>query len=290
MKKVIRTVDQARGIVQVTIADERFYALPVMDDSTGLPAGYRYVPAVTWIASFYPKGTAYHRWLASQHGWNEAEAVKAAAGNKGSKVHQGCGRLLQGATLAMDEPILSPASGQPEPLSLEEYEACLSFVGWAQEAKPDPLALESVVVSEVHGYAGTLDLLCRIGTDVWLLDLKTSQDVWPEHELQVSAYKHALPSIEARLGLVDRLGLNSVRLGILQVGYLRNQRGWKLTEVEDRFDLFLAAKAIWAYETAGQAPARKDYPMALSLSMPVVVAPKRKKPAKGEAAQTEVST
>ncbi|MBI3937159.1 MAG: hypothetical protein HY323_09295 [Betaproteobacteria bacterium] len=255
MKKEIRQVDASRGIVQVTVCDERFYARPTVNPVTGIPEGYEYVPSATWICSHYPKGVGFWKWLAST-GWDEAEAIKQAAGDKGSKVHQAIGDLLAGKTIPMDAPYLNRTTGQPEPLSLEEYECLLSFKNWWATAKPEFVASEFVLWGD--GYAGTGDLFCKIDGQPWLIDVKTSQYVWPEHELQVSAYRHALPEEWDS-------PLAPPKLGILQVGYRRNERRWKLTEVADQFDLFLSAKTIWAKETAGQEPFKRDYPLEISL-------------------------
>jgi hypothetical protein len=54
-------------------------------------------------------------------------------------------------------------------------------------------------------------------------------------------------------------------LGILQVGYKRNKNGFKFTEVEDQYPLFLATREIWKKETSGQRPLQKDYPLEISL-------------------------
>lgn len=252
MKKEFRSVKD--GVVQVTIVDERWYAWTVPDPVTGLPT-YELLPSVTWICSFYPKGIGFYKWLAST-GWDEAQAIKQAAGDKGSKVHQAIADLLGGKTIPMDAAYLNQTIGQPEPLSLEEYECLLAFRNWWVATKPELMASEFVLRSQE--YAGTGDLLCRIEGQPWLIDIKTSQQVWPEHELQVSAYKHALPPEWAD---------PPPRLGILQVGYHRNERRWKLTEVKDQYDLFLAAKDIWGKETAGQEPFKRDYPIELSLDM-----------------------
>lgn len=254
MKKEIRTVKD--GIVQITSVDERWYARPTADPETGLPAKWEFVPSVTWICGFYPKGIGFYKWLANT-GWDEAEAIRQARGEKGSKVHQAVGDLLEGKTVKMDDAYINRTTGQPEELSLEEYECLMAFRDWWADAKPTLIAREFVLWGD--GYAGTGDLLCTIKGEPWLIDLKTSQYVWPEHELQVSAYKHALP---------DALSLanHAPKLGILQVGYRANKRKWKLTPVEDQYDLFLAARAIWQKETAGQEVSQKDYPLALSLA------------------------
>lgn len=85
MKKIIRITDEKRGIVQVTTSDERWYLKPSTDPVTELPV-YKPVPSSTWIAEHWPKGIGFYRWLADK-GWDEAEAIKAAAGDKGSAVH-----------------------------------------------------------------------------------------------------------------------------------------------------------------------------------------------------------
>ena len=258
MNKEIRTVKD--GIVQITTCDERWYARATNDPETGLPAKWEFVPSVTWISSFYPKGIGFYKWLAST-GWDESQAIKQAAGDRGSKVHQAVADLLDGKTVKMDDQYLNRTTGQPEELSLEEYECLMAFRDWWADAKPTLIAREFVLWGD--GYAGTGDLLCAIRNakteqyEPWLLDLKSGQYVWPEHELQVSAYKRALPPEWAAPNL---------RLGILQVGYRANKRRWKLTEIEDQYDLFLSAKAIWAKETEGQMVLQRDYPLALTLT------------------------
>jgi len=71
--KRIEIKDKSTGIVQVTIADERWYMMP--------PDYTIAVPSVTWKADYYPKGTEFYKWLAN-HGWDEAESIKKAAGIK----------------------------------------------------------------------------------------------------------------------------------------------------------------------------------------------------------------
>ena len=255
MRKEIRTVTQD-GIVQVTIADERFYGRPTTDPVTGLPSGFEWVPAVTWISSFYPKGVPFYRWLANT-GWDEAQAIKQAAGDKGSKVHQAVGDLIDGKTIPMDAAYLNRTTGQEEALTLEEYDCLLAFKAWWETVVPvKVIAREVVLWNEEYGYAGTADLVCGIKDDLWLIDLKTSQHVWPEFELQVSAYKHALPEAWAA---------EKAKLAILQVGYRLNKRRWKLTPVEDQFPLFLAARQIWQKECEGISVFKRDYPLAVAL-------------------------
>ncbi len=265
MKREIREV--GNGTFQVTAYDERWYARPAFDPATGLPASFEFVPSVTWIAGHYPKGVGFYKWLANK-GWDEAAAIREAAADKGSVVHQACADLIDGKTVALTSEYVEPSTGAPRVLALEEYEALLSFRDWWAAARPTTLLRDAVVWGD--GYAGTLDWLGTLGdpSGLWLIDFKTSSQVWPEHELQVSAYKAALldaPPSELAGRFVQE-GIPLVRLGILQLGYRLNKRKWKLTEVPDCYDLFLAARKIWEKETAGQAPTKAEYPLELTLA------------------------
>lgn len=263
MKKIIREVDVDRGIHQVTIADERWYLKSAENEVTGVPE-YIGVPSVTWITQSYPKGIGYFKWLA-ERGWDEAEAVKIAAGDKGSKVHEAIEAIMGGLEVRIDSKFLNRSTEQLEELTLEECDAILSFVKWKEEMKPEVIAFETTVFSEQYNYAGTVDFVCKIGDQLWIIDFKTSQYIWPSHELQVSAYKRAIENGENEL-LVNgkQVDVSNIKLGILQVGYRKNKNGYKFTEVEDQFDLFLAAQKIWEKEHGTETFTKKDYPIVLS--------------------------
>lgn len=260
MKIEVRVVNKDKQIIQITTPDERWYAKPLKKKITSM-ADYKFVPSVTWIAGYYPKGTQFYKWLASK-GWDEAESIKNAAGNKGSKVHQAIGMYLAGDKIKIDDKFLNQDTKQLERLTVEEYDCILSFVDWwATLINPEILVNDTsdgsglgTVFNDIENYAGTVDLLAKIDGELWLIDFKTSQQVWPEHEIQISAYKHATLPVQG-----------SPRLGILQIGYRKNKNGYKFTEIEDKYDIFLAAKKIWANETAGERPKQKDYPLFVQL-------------------------
>jgi len=240
MKIEIRKVDEKRGIIQITTSDERWY---IKQDEQ---LNNIFVPSVTWICEHYPKGIGFYKWL-SQRSWDESEALKEAAGEKGSRVHRAIDDLICGKTILIDSKYAANDEEAKE-LTVAEYEAVMSFVEWCKDKKPKFLQHDFVVWGD--GYAGTVDALCEIEDKKYIIDFKTSQSIWPSHELQLSAYKHAF---------------DEVNLAILQLGYRLNKKKYKFTEIEDKFDLFLAAKQIWANETEGVIPLQKDYPMELRL-------------------------
>lgn len=261
MKKIIRDVDEKRGIVQATFADERWYFKPSKVDSVPKMIA---VPSVTFIAHSYPKGIGYYKWLADK-GWDEAEGVKNAAANKGSKVHQAVDAILNGNEVRIDSKFINHETEKEEELTLEECDAILSFVRWRNE-HPDLeiVANESVLFSEKFGYAGTIDLICKIEDRYWLIDFKTSQQVWPEHILQVSAYKAIIANGENEFDGLAIEDAEDMGLAILQLGYRKNRDGYKWNEVAEKFDLFLAARQIWEYEHGTERPKVVDYPIILS--------------------------
>ncbi len=251
MKKEIKLVDKEKGIIQVTTCDERWYDIEKKGKDGKV--AYDFIPSVTWIASYYPKGTEFYKWLA-KHGWDESQAIMHEAGNRGSKVHQAIEALVAGVELKADEHFPNPNTGQPEELSVEEWEALCSFNDWVKTTKPQFIQNEQTVISKEHNFAGTVDCVAIINGEYYIIDWKTSQYIWPSMEIQISAYKHAMPKIK------------NAKLAVLQVGYKRNKRGWKFTEIEDKFDLFKSAQAIWKNENDNKKPRQRDLPLTLKLN------------------------
>jgi len=247
MKYEIRKLDQKRGIIQISTIDERWYAKPKDKEVTD----YVYYPSVTWIAEHYPKGIGFYKWLANK-GWDEAQAIKEAAGDKGSKVHQACVDIDAGKEVKFYTKYKNPSTGLDEELTVSEWECLMAFRNWLDETKPKLVHSEMPVFNEKEYYAGTLDRIYEIEGELWIIDLKTSQNIYPSHEIQLAAYAHC-----------DLPYTKPFKLAVLQLGYFRNKNKYKFTPVVDKYDLFLHAKAIWHNENPDAKPKQKDYPISL---------------------------
>jgi len=260
MKKEIREVKtiNKEKIIQITTLDERWYAKSVIDPQTNLPK-YIFYPSVTWISSYYPKGIAFYKWLANK-GWEESEAIKISAGEKGSKIHQATQMIDDGKEVAMNDKFINPTTMELEELTPEEYKAVMDFTEWLDITKPELLANEITVFGD--DYAGTIDRIYRIDGQIWIVDIKTGQNIWEEYKLQLSAYSHANVDYK-ELKITDKEWQNR-KLAILQIGYHRNQRGYKFTEVEDKYDLFRMARQIWENENPNAKPDQASYPLRLA--------------------------
>lgn len=238
-----RVVDKERNIIQITTEDERFYAL----EENGV---IYYIPSTTWVTSFYPKGKNFEKYLVAQPDWETMQARLIDAGEKGTYQHKGCEHLLQGKTLNFDTAI--EAQGGARELTAEEYLGVMSFVDWYKATKPKTIKTEHTVFAPEKTHAGTIDYICEIDKEPWIIDFKTSPSIYPSYECQLTAYRIAL-GIEARLG-------------ILQLGYKYNKnKKWKFTEIEFQPDLWEACYKIWQKECAGIHPLQREYPLSLSL-------------------------
>jgi len=263
MKKQIIDVDKTRGVFRATTTDERFYIKTTKSPKTGLPT-YDFYPSTTWITSYYPKGYWFTQWQ-KKVGLDEAELIKNLAGERGSKVHYACSDLAIGKEIRMDSKYLNPTTEQEEELKPDEYGCVMKFAKWLDKTKPQILAIEQTLFNEEHHYAGTVDYVLRIDGQIYLIDLKTAQGVYPDYKLQISAYSHL--DFTPKIVPVSKAEWNNRKLAILQVGYRRNKDGYKFTEVDDQFDVFLATKKLWANENPDTKPKQVEYPITLQMNL-----------------------
>lgn len=75
------------------------------------------------------------------------------------------------------------------PAQLERAQHALkAFHEWKRQQDFHPQLVEGRLVSEEHGYGGTVDCWGMIQGLPHLLDFKTARGIWFEHRIQVSAY------------------------------------------------------------------------------------------------------
>ena len=96
---------------------------------------------------------------------------------------------------------------------------------------------EKSVFSEKYQYAGTMDILGEHNGELCIIDVKTSKDgtIYPEAELQISAYWNALQEIgtDIQAGYVLALGANGK---------------YQFKQVEYQLEAFLACKKLWTWK------------------------------------------
>lgn len=109
-----------------------------------------------------------------------------------------------------------------------------AFYSWVEESGVEVLKHEKTVYSKEHEYAGTLDLIVKIGSEEWIVDVKTGKGIYPESWLQLSAYKQAL----------EEEGRKVAEIGVL----LLKENGKYVFEKGDfNIKAFLACKEVWEW-------------------------------------------
>lgn len=260
MKKEVKEIIQKgeEKFIRITTTDERWYARPIVQD--GIQT-FKYYPSVTWISSFYPKGIAFWKWLAAQ-GWDEAELAKEEAGTRGTKIHLAINQLLNNKIVKIDD--VFEVDGQKMELTADEYQCVIDAADWLKTYQTIRIAAtEYTAFNDADCFAGTIDAICYLDGQLYLIDFKTSQEIWPAYEAQLSAYAHLDVNLR-RLGIKSSDWTNK-KLAILQVGYNRTRRGWKFTEIAEQYDLFLAVKKIWEKECSNLTPLQRDYPLQIKI-------------------------
>lgn len=110
-----------------------------------------------------------------------AEAKRDAGADRGNAIHEAL-------RLYCSEGTVPNVGDFPE--SVRGYVQGLCC--WLIEVQPEPIAVEQMVASPEHGFAGRFDLLAEIDGRRTIVDLKTSARVYAEHHLQTAAYMLAL--------------------------------------------------------------------------------------------------
>lgn len=108
-----------------------------------------------------------------------------------------------------------------------------SYLRWLDEWQPTPVLTEVTVGHRAHWWAGTADGIVEMDSRVWLVDIKTGKDVYPNHALQVAAYAHAefavVDGVETALPTIDRLAVIHVRedgYAVVPVADAPQERAW----------------------------------------------------------------
>ncbi len=76
---------------------------------------------------------------------------------------------------------------------IRQAENCvLSYYEWEKEHNIEPIIIEKPMVSEEYRVGGTMDIYATVDDVPGLIDLKTGNGIWPEHQTQTAAYRAIL--------------------------------------------------------------------------------------------------
>jgi len=143
--------------------------------------GERFTSVTTILDIIDKPGLRY--WYA-KHGLQKADQLKRAAADLGSLAHDFIMHDLK-ADLGLAKRIhIKQADKRIKPMIAKYYKLKKK---WSLE----PIAVECVLVSKKHKYAGRCDCIGYVYGDIALIDWKTGSGIYDEYDLQMGAYYEA---------------------------------------------------------------------------------------------------
>lgn len=225
----------------------------VIDDTHYYYVDGVFKPSVTKILQeAMPTPFALRQWI-GEVGNDKAKEKLEKAGERGTALHNACEEMLRGVEIDLTQ------------FPVEADKKCLvAFKNWCAEYQPEVVEIEKVLASEL-GYAGTLDILCKIKGKLTIVDIKTSSSIYTEHLLQITAYQCALQEMTNELADRMILHLNP-----------RTKKGYAVLEEEDieiegepvRTKDFMTVYSMYKMLNGNKIPEPKeviDYPLTLKL-------------------------
>ncbi len=153
-----------------------FTSLEEFRDSCGYVIDDSWYPRVTRIVSIKSKPGLAHFY--AQTG-KAGQAISEEAAKEGTLVHEAVESLLLGQRPEVPETV------RPAVRAFESFRA-------QHEMETVPDGIERRILNRSHRYAGTVDAVVRIDGKLGVLDIKTSQAIYRDYNLQTAAYMDAL--------------------------------------------------------------------------------------------------
>jgi hypothetical protein len=238
-----RILEISDDATQITLPDSRYYR-----------RNGKYYPSVTYVLGYYPKGKFFENWL-KQVGFSADYIVKKAA-EEGTQVHELAEAYLNGEELNfLDE------RGRPQ-YNPDVWQMFLRFVEFWETFKPTLIETEVHIFSDELKVAGTCDLIVEINGELWLLDLKTSNQIQTVYELQTAVYGQCYEECFGKK--IDRYGI--LWLKSSKRGPKKDKmqgKGWEIVEssrtFEENIDIFKTVKRLFDLENPTHSPVFTEF-------------------------------
>ena len=238
-----RILEISEDATQITLPDSRYYR-----------RNGKYYPSVTYVLGYYPKGKFFENWL-KQVGFSADYIVKKAA-EEGTQVHELAEEYLNGEELNfLDE------RGRPQ-YNPDVWQMFLRFVEFWETYKPTLIETEVHIFSDELKVAGTCDLIVEINGELWLLDLKTSNQIQTVYELQTAVYGQCYEECFGKK--IDRYGI--LWLKSSKRGSKKDKmqgKGWEIVEssrtFEENIDIFKTVKRLFDLENPTHSPVFTEF-------------------------------
>jgi ATP-dependent exoDNAse (exonuclease V) beta subunit len=238
--RILEISDDAQ---QITLPDSRYYR-----------RNSKYYPSVTYVLGYYPKGKFFENWL-KQVGFASEYIVKKAA-EEGTQVHELCEAYLNGEELNFLD-----SFGRPQ-YNPDVWQMFLRFVEFWETFKPTLIETEVHLFSDILKVAGTCDLIVEINGEIWLLDLKTSNQLQLTYELQTAVYGQCYEECFGKK--INRYGILWLKSSKRKAAKGKMQgKGWEVVEstrtFEENIDIFKTVKRLFDLENPTHSPTFTEF-------------------------------
>ena len=166
----------------------QYFNLKQFKELAGYDIDGSWYPRVTKIVEIKAKPALY-KFYAELSNFAEGESVKKISAAEGTLIHETIEGIMMNKNPEID-PTVKPA-----------VDAFAKFVE-TKKIQVDPEFVEKRVANYDERYAGTIDSMALIDGKFGVLDIKTSQSIYRDYNLQTSAYMAALekdfPTLQTR--------------------------------------------------------------------------------------------
>ena len=215
-----------REFKQITTNDSRFY-----ED------GKLTYPSVTFVLSYFPKGKHFEEWLKKV-------------------VHNLIEQYLLGKKVDLME------NDNPK-YDIKVWKMFLRFVEFWETTKAELIETEVFLYSDSLNIAGTCDLVCKINDKLWVIDVKTSNQLQTTYDVQAAVYSRCFEECyDQKVDNVGILWLKSPKRGPKK-GSLQG-KGWEVYESkrsqDENIEIYKHVRALFDLDNPNLKPISEKWP------------------------------
>ena len=217
-----------------------------------------YAPSVTTILEAFPKTPQFYEWLKTVG--KDANDIRDAAGDTGSKIHATTERYDNGEEITWDD----------KEYSLEEWQLLCRYNDFRTRFPFNLVANEISYCSHDLIFGGTIDRVFEYNGSRYLVDIKTSNSLYDHFWLQLAAYQRLWNEFNPEIP-VDKIAILHLKALTRTEGKdgAIQGIGWALREPDkssrEYFDLFQATYKLWKVQNPEAKPKNQIYPNKLIL-------------------------
>lgn len=222
-----------------------------------------YYPSVTTILQYYPKGKYFEDWI-KQVGYN-SDIIARQSADEGTQTHNLVEKYLLGEKISfLDDKGTSL-------YSLHVWNMLLRFIDFWETHRPKLIESETHLFSEKFKIAGTADLIFELNGELWLIDLKTSNNLHISYDLQISAYIQCWNEMfpEKKISRTGIIWLKSNKHKISKSDKKIQGKGWELYEsprsIKQNWNLFKLIYKLYKLENPKVDPYESEIPYVVQL-------------------------